>query len=112
LLLITIQGDGKTIYKILKEGDFFGEFALLTSQRRAASVRTIGYCDTFVLSRADLHTVLKKFPVYKKKMRTLKQQINAMLIQTVANNANVSPATAPPSPEKNTATPTTVNNAQ
>lgn len=79
----------------MKEGDFFGEFALLTSQTRAASVRTIGYCDTFVLSRADLHTVLKKFPVYKKKMRILKQQINAQLIQTVANNNNNAPTVNP-----------------
>lgn len=55
--------DGKTIYKtlhvnikycffrviILKEGDFFGELALITSQPRSASVRAVNHCDLFML---------------------------------------------------------------
>lgn len=45
------SGDGKTIFKVLNDGDFFGELALLSAQKRSASVRTVGHVDLFVLSR-------------------------------------------------------------
>lgn len=39
------SADGKTIFKVLQDGDFFGEVALLTSHsRRTANVRALKQC--------------------------------------------------------------------
>ncbi len=80
------SGDGKTVYKALHDGEFFGEVALLTSQRRTASVRTVGYCEVFVLTRADLNTVLTKFPKFKKRIKVIRQQYIAARTKQLEQN--------------------------
>ena len=48
--------------RTLREGDFFGEIALLLSLPRTASVRAKTECDLFVLEQCDFKRVLKDFP--------------------------------------------------
>jgi glucose-6-phosphate 1-dehydrogenase len=47
--------------RTLKDGDFFGEIALLLSQPRTASVRAKTECDLFVLEQSDFMPVIKDF---------------------------------------------------
>ena len=49
----------------LRDGDFFGEIALIKPVTRQASVRSHSYCTTSALSRDDLQTLLKHFPDFK-----------------------------------------------
>lgn len=42
--------------------DYFGEVALLYSERRTATVRTTLECHFYVLSREDLHATFQEFP--------------------------------------------------
>lgn len=49
----------------IHEGGFFGEIALLFDSKRTATVRAITYCDTFVLAKGDLDTLLESFPEQK-----------------------------------------------
>ncbi|KNC46786.1 uncharacterized protein AMSG_11759 [Thecamonas trahens ATCC 50062] len=68
------RGTAKVIEKgevvnTLHQGAYFGEMSLLVpDSARTATVQTVSYCDLFVLSKADLATVLKLFPAEEAKM--------------------------------------------
>ena len=66
-----IAADGKTIYNTLKDGDFFGEIALLSSQPRTASVRTLDYCDLYSIDRETFEKVLNHYPEFAKNIREI-----------------------------------------
>lgn len=67
------ETDGKTILQILHEGSYFGEYALLFSQKRAATVKCITHCDTFVLERKDFN-MLQKFPEFEAIVTRMKRK--------------------------------------
>ena len=46
----------------LKEGDFFGEMGLLSSQPRNADVVAAGYCHLLVLYEKDFNQLLSRKP--------------------------------------------------
>lgn len=52
----------EVILSVLKEGDFFGEMALLDNQPRSANVRAIEPCKVFMLQREPFHAVLRSGP--------------------------------------------------
>jgi len=58
-----MTGEGKeTILSILKEGDFFGEMALLDSSQRSASVKTLTDVEVGIITRSDFHNLLAQNP--------------------------------------------------
>lgn len=63
---VEVTGDGDT--KVLKDGDVFGEVALLLSQRRTASVRARTLCDLFVLDRSEFVRILRDNPHFAEKV--------------------------------------------
>lgn len=66
-----ISPDGTTIYNTLKDGDFFGEIALLSSQPRTASVRTLDYCDMYTIDRETFEKVINQYPDFAEKIREI-----------------------------------------
>jgi CPA1 family monovalent cation:H+ antiporter len=46
----------------LGSGDFFGEMALLSGQRRQADVIALGYCRVLGLGAADFRRFLREYP--------------------------------------------------
>lgn len=52
----------RTVTVTLKEGDFFGEMGLLSSQPRNADVVAVGYCHLLVLYRNDFNRLLARKP--------------------------------------------------
>jgi hypothetical protein len=48
----------------LREGDFFGEIALILGRERSASIRAVEYCDIHVLEKTAFHDVLKRHPEF------------------------------------------------
>ena len=50
--------------KTLKDGDFFGEIAILLSTPRTATVRAKTGCDLFVLDKADFQRILHDHPQF------------------------------------------------
>jgi voltage-gated potassium channel len=59
-----IGPDGRSIVASLREGDFFGEMALLEHRPRSASVRAATYCDLYRLDKASFDRVTAKFPEF------------------------------------------------
>jgi CRP-like cAMP-binding protein len=68
-----LSAEGNSI-KILSDGSFFGEIALLFANRRTATVQAITHCDMFVLTRRDFIQVLKRFPRLAKVFLQMKKQ--------------------------------------
>jgi voltage-gated potassium channel len=69
-----IAADGKTIYNTLKDGDFFGEIALLSSQPRTASVRTLDYCDMYSIDRETFDKVINHYPEFAEHIREIAKE--------------------------------------
>jgi len=53
-----------SVVKTLKEGDFFGELAILMATTRKANVVAKTLCDVFVLSKADFSRILQDHPQF------------------------------------------------
>ncbi|KAL6057201.1 Cyclic nucleotide-binding domain-containing protein [Balamuthia mandrillaris] len=64
---VRINGE---LVKILGAGSFFGEYSLLFREKRTANVKTLTYCDLFVLTAKDFNRVLKEFPEFESLIRT------------------------------------------
>ena len=52
----------------LGPGDFFGEMALITGERRSADVTAIDYCDLLVLDQRDFRQFVNKHPQLRAKL--------------------------------------------
>ncbi len=61
---VEVLDDSGKVMKILKDGDFFGEVALLMSTPRMANVRTRTSCDLFVLNKVDFNRILHDHPQF------------------------------------------------
>lgn len=61
-----VSEDGTEVYATIGEGDFVGEMSMILDQPRTASVRTVGYCDLFVLEKSDFLRVLEGYPEVKR----------------------------------------------
>jgi voltage-gated potassium channel len=60
--LEVIGHDNTSILATLREGDFFGEMALLLNRPRTASLRAVGYCDLYTLSKQVFDRVIAHHP--------------------------------------------------
>ncbi|OFX05044.1 MAG: hypothetical protein A3D94_19120 [Alphaproteobacteria bacterium RIFCSPHIGHO2_12_FULL_66_14] len=68
-----------TVSVMLKEGDFFGEMGLLSSQPRSADVVANGYCHLLVLYKKDFNQLLASRP-------EVRAEIEAVAARRVADN--------------------------
>ncbi len=53
----------------LGEGEYFGDISLILGENRTASVRTISYCDLFVLTEKDFNHIKSKYPEFKEVLK-------------------------------------------
>jgi hypothetical protein len=49
----------------LKDGDFFGEMALLEGRRRMGGVRAVDYCELYELTAASFNNIVEAHPDFK-----------------------------------------------
>lgn len=63
-----LVGEEKMRVATLKDGQFFGEAALLEETARNADVKALTYCDLYKLNKSDFLTIIKKFPELLKNM--------------------------------------------
>jgi len=66
---------GEKILSDLKDGDFFGEIALFTeNKKRTATVKSITYCDLYRLDREHFNEVLNKYPEIAEYIKSVAKQ--------------------------------------
>ncbi len=58
----------------MESGAFFGELALLYSVRRTASVKTLPYCELFVLEKNDFSQVMADYPSFADKIQEIAEK--------------------------------------
>ncbi len=68
-----LDGNGKVI-ATLREGECFGEIALLTSEPRSATIRAKSACNLFVLGRADFCRILRDHPHFAQVITEMAQE--------------------------------------
>lgn len=54
--------DGTTVQATLRDGEFFGELALVRGQPRNASVRAVGFCDLYALDKPTFDSIMAQHP--------------------------------------------------
>ena len=64
------QKTGK-IYRNMGAGTFFGEIALVYSSRRTAAIKTLTYCEVFVLYKQDFDKVLANYPEFAEEVKRI-----------------------------------------
>ncbi|MCD6013144.1 MAG: putative transcriptional regulator, Crp/Fnr family [Flavipsychrobacter sp.] len=63
--------DGRDVYATLKDGDFFGELALLLKQPRNATIKAVGYCDLYSLSKESFDLVISNYPDFEQNIQKM-----------------------------------------
>ncbi|HTO94737.1 MAG TPA: cyclic nucleotide-binding domain-containing protein [Bacteroidota bacterium] len=63
--------DARTVIAQLRDGDFFGEIALLEHRPRSATVRAASYCDLYRLAKEDFDRVIARFPEFAAHMSAM-----------------------------------------
>jgi len=59
---------------VIKEGECFGEMAMLYDQPRSATVRSLSPCDLLVLNVADFRRIVEDFPEAEAEFRQIAQR--------------------------------------
>jgi hypothetical protein len=62
------------VYRQMSAGTFFGEIALIYSSRRTASVKTLTYCELFVLYKDDFEQVLDNYPQFSERVKKIAEE--------------------------------------
>ena len=68
-----LSPDGDTVYRTMSDGDFFGELALLHTERRTATVKAVGYCDFYVLDKDTFSATIQRYPDFAKSIREISE---------------------------------------
>lgn len=72
--LEVFTGQTSEVQGTLEAGDHFGLLSLTLGERRSASVRTLNYCDVYVLDERDLDRLKQEYPEFKDILRTIASQ--------------------------------------
>ncbi len=65
-----LDGEGEVV-GTSESGDHFGLLSLTLGERRTASVRTLSYCDVFVLDAGDLDRLKREYAEFKDILKTI-----------------------------------------
>jgi monovalent cation:H+ antiporter-2, CPA2 family len=86
---VEVQVDGRAIE--LKAGDFFGEMALLTGDRRNADVIALDFCQLFLIDRREFNQFMARHPAVRAAVRdvaeTRRRPAATGTVEPVANDA-------------------------
>ena len=62
---VDVLSGGENVLAQLKDGDYFGEIALINKVTRTRSVIARDYCKLYALEKKNFDTLLKKYPKFK-----------------------------------------------
>ena len=79
---VEVLDDSGDVRAVLRDGDCFGEIALVLSQARAATVRAKTFCDLFVLNKSDFDRILQDHPQFTAAIEQIARQRYKELVET------------------------------
>jgi len=74
--LEVVSDDGKKVFAVLREGNFFGEISLFKNSPRNASVRAVTYSELYILEKKNFEQVLSRFPSIAEQLKTVAEERN------------------------------------
>ena len=81
---VEILDDVGNVLKVLRDGDIFGEIALLMSTPRSANVRAKTSCDMFVLEKSDFSRILRDNPRFAEAVQQVARERYNVNVHTEA----------------------------
>ncbi|ORY39569.1 hypothetical protein BCR33DRAFT_720031, partial [Rhizoclosmatium globosum] len=87
-----VSADGELVLSALDAGSYFGEIAVLFETTRVATVRCLSKCLLGVLTSADLHVHLTKYPKMKELVLTEARERYARSKTVMENSGKVAPS--------------------
>ena len=71
----------------LEAGDYFGDLSLILNERRNASIRTLNFCEVFILNSKHFFHIKKEFPefmeVIKKTSKEKSEKVKQLLLDEI-----------------------------
>ncbi|MCX6224964.1 MAG: ion transporter [Bacteroidia bacterium] len=62
------------IHGILGEGDYFGDLSMILKEKKTASVKSITYCDVFVLDLNDFNRIKAEYPEFNEVLNKMSSE--------------------------------------
>jgi hypothetical protein len=75
--------EGQKTHGTLESGDYFGDLSLLLGERRTASVRTLSYCDVFLLSKRDFEQIKREYSEFRDVLKRISSDKTAKVSELV-----------------------------
>lgn len=75
--------EGRQVHTTFEAGEYFGNISFALGEKRTASVRTLTYCDIFILTRDDFNRIREEYPELRdvfKKMSTEQTEKTSELV--------------------------------
>jgi hypothetical protein len=57
--------NGRNSHGVLESGDYFGDLSLILGEKRTASVKSLTYCEIFILNRNDFNRIKNEYSEFK-----------------------------------------------
>ncbi|MFC1712927.1 ion transporter [Candidatus Poribacteria bacterium] len=68
------SGEGQEVHDTFEAGDYFGDLSLLLGEKRTASVRTLTYCDIFILTKDDFDRIRNEYPEFREVIKKMSSE--------------------------------------
>jgi voltage-gated potassium channel len=82
-----IFGEDQSVYGEFGPGDYFGHISMVLGETRTASIRTLTYCDVYVLDQEKFKTLRSEFPEFSDVLKHLSvektEKVSKMLIEGI-----------------------------
>lgn len=72
--MIISSANGKNTHGTLKNGEYFGDISMILGEKRTASVKTLTYCDVFILHKDDFNFIKAEYPEFKDVLKKISSE--------------------------------------
>ncbi len=69
-----VSDNEKNNHGTMEDGEYFGDFSLIFNEKRTASVKTLTYCETFILTREDFNRIKGEYPEFKDVLKKISSE--------------------------------------
>lgn len=75
--------EGLEAHDTFEAGDYFGDLSLLLGEKRTASVKTLTYCDIFMLTKDDFDRIRNEYPEFRDVVKKMSSERTEKIAELV-----------------------------